>query len=434
MTSTALISEKERLYHFYVTCNMSKEETCRAMGYYCVRGKNKGKPSRWFLEESIRKYNIKKPKFLNTFNLQKSIYLMYGVNSMTKLPEIQAKKRATCLKKYGTEDYMQTKEYKEKSKQTCLKKYGVENAMQAEETRNKIKTTCLERYGFEYYTKTDECKEKIKNTNLKKYGVENCLQSLEVQNKSKATNLEKYGAENIFASDYGKIKIKETMQKRYRIENPGQSEKFMEKARQTKKERYGNKNYNNREKTKQTCLKKYGVENVAQVSEIKAKKKATCLEKYGFESIFQSKERMEKIHEIQKINGSLRTSKPENDIYKLLLLKFPKAIHHLKDKEKYPFYCDFYVPEIDTWIEYQGTVEHGNYKGEILGPYNADNLKHQAVVKELQEKSINHPRYETILKVWTISDPLKRKTAYENGLNWLEFFNMKEFMNWYNSI
>ena len=71
MTSTALISEKERLYHFYITCNMSKEETCKAMGYYCVRGKNKGKPSRWFLEESIRKYNIKKPKFLNTFNLQK---------------------------------------------------------------------------------------------------------------------------------------------------------------------------------------------------------------------------------------------------------------------------------------------------------------------------------------------------------------------------
>ena len=254
MTSTALISEKERLYHFYITCNMSKEETCKAMGYYCVRGKNKGKPSRWFLEESIRKYNIKKPKFLNTFNLQKSIYLVYGVNSMTKLPEIQAKKRATCLKKYG------------------------------------------------------------------------------------------------------------------------------------------------------------------------------------FESIFQSKERMEKIHEMQKINGSLRTSKPENDIYELLLLKFPKTIHHLKDKEKYPFYCDFYIPEIDTWIEYQGTVEHGNYKGETLGPYKADNLKHQTVVKELQEKSINHPRYETILKVWTISDPLKRKTAHENGLNWLEFFNMKEFINWYNSI
>lgn len=178
----------------------------------------------------------------------------------------------------------------------------------------------------------------------------------------------------------------------------------------------------------------YGVNSMTKLPEIQVKKRATCLEKYGFESIFQSKERMEKIHEIQKINGSLRTSKPENDIYKLLLLKFPKAIHHLKDKEKYPFYCDFYVPEIDTWIEYQGTVEHGNYKGEILGPYNADNLKHQAVVKELQEKSINHPRYATILKVWTISDPLKRKTAHENGLNWLEFFNMKEFMNWYNSI
>lgn len=434
MTSTALISEKERLYHFYITCNMTKEETCIAMGYYCKHGKSKGKPSRWFLEESIRKYNVKKPIFLNTFNLRKSIYSLYGVDSMTKLPEIQAKKRITCLKRYGTEYYMQTKEYKEQYKKTCLKKYGVENIGQAKEIQEKIKITCLKKYGVEYYTQTKECQEKIKQTCLKKYGVEYSLQSVEVQNKSKATNLERYNAENIFSSEYGKEKIKQTNLKKYNIINPGQSKEFMNKAKQTKKERYGNEYYNNRDRAKETCLERYGVENAAQLPEIQNKIKATCLERYGFENIFQSKERMEKIHEMQKINGSLKTSKPENAIYELLLLKFPKAIHHLKDKDKYPFYCDFYIPEIDTWIEYQGTVEHGNYKGKTLGPYDKNNPVHQNIVKELQEKAINHPRYKTIIKIWTISDPLKRKTAKNNSLNWLEFFNMKEFMYWYKTI
>ena len=31
-------------------------------------------------------------------------------------------------------------------------------------------------------------------------------------------------------------------------------------------------------------------------------------------------------------------------------------------------------------------------------------------------------------------DPLKRKTAKENNLNWIEFFSMKEFENWYNNL
>ena len=38
------------------------------------------------------------------------------------------------------------------------------------------------------------------------------------------------------------------------------------------------------------------------------------------------------------------------------------------------------------------------------------------------------------IDVWTISDPLKRKTAKKNNLNWIEFFNMEQFMEWYNQI
>ncbi len=44
------------------------------------------------------------------------------------------------------------------------------------------------------------------------------------------------------------------------------------------------------EKSKQTCIDKYGVEHSSQSQEIKDKYKQTCLDKYGAENAFQSQE------------------------------------------------------------------------------------------------------------------------------------------------
>ncbi|MCK9445498.1 hypothetical protein M0Q50_01225 [bacterium] len=53
------------------------------------------------------------------------------------------------------------------------------------------------------------------------------------------------------------------------------------KNKLTKKNKYGDENYNNREKSKETCLEKYGVENVQQDYNIKEKTNNTNIEKYG---------------------------------------------------------------------------------------------------------------------------------------------------------
>lgn len=39
--------------------------------------------------------------------------------------------------------------------------------------------------------------------------------------------------------------------------------------------------------------------------------------------------------------------------------------------------------------------------------------------------------YKNVINVLTIKDPLKRKTAKYNNLNWIEFFNMKQFNEWF---
>jgi len=54
------------------------------------------------------------------------------------------------------------------------------------------------------------------------------------------------------------------------------------------------KTQEHKEKTKQTCLKKYGVEHPLQNPQIREKVKKTCLEKYGVECSSQAEEVKEK--------------------------------------------------------------------------------------------------------------------------------------------
>lgn len=61
-----------------------------------------------------------------------------------------------------------------------------------------------------------------------------------------------------------------------------------------KLDRYGDAKYNNPEKSKQTCLQKYGVEYVTQTDKFKEKSKQACLEKYGVEFCLQAGEVIEK--------------------------------------------------------------------------------------------------------------------------------------------
>lgn len=42
-----------------------------------------------------------------------------------------------------------------------------------------------------------------------------------------------------------------------------------------------------------------------------------------------------------------------------------------------------------------------------------------------------HKIYNIAINTWTIRDPLKRQTAKDNSLNWLEFWTFDEFMKWY---
>lgn len=292
------------------------------------------------------------------------------------------------------------------SEQSCMKRFGVKNASQSEKIKKQKEETCLKNFGAPIPFQSEKVKEKAKQTNLEKYGVEHPAQLKEMKEKVKQTNIERYGTEVPLRNEEIREKSRQTCLERYGTETPGQSEQVREKAKKTLIERYGVDNILKlpitREKAKKTMVERFGVKNYAQSQNFQD----------NLDSI------LEKQYQTKKKNHSFKTSKPEKEILKLLKIKFQDVEYQYKTKE-YPFKCDFYVPELSLYIEYQGHFSHGDKPFEGT----EEDLKVLALFESRN--------YKNAIDVWTRRDPIKRETARKNSLNWIEFFNMDQFMEWY---
>ena len=148
------------------------------------------------------------------------------------------------------------------------------------------------------------------------------------------------------------------------------------------------------------------------------------IEKYGVAYPMQNPNIFYKHFQSKIKNCSIGHSKEEDKIYNILTSKFPNTKRQY-NSDLYPFNCDFYIPEIDTYIEYQGYWIHGNE------PYVGSEFQKTIIEKW---KSKNTTYFNRAVNVWTERDVLKRETAKKNKLNWIEFFNMKQFNEWFNNM
>lgn len=241
-------------------------------------------------------------------------------------------------------------------------------------------------------------KEKQRKTNLNKYGVENVMHNKEIKLKLEKNIFEKYGVSCVFENNLIKEKIKKTIQ----------NIDFQQ---------------NKLEKVKKTNEKLYGVEYFFQTDIFKEKSINTLKERYNVDNASKSNIINEKKLATKRKNQTFNTSKDEEIIFLILMEKFKNVKRQYSD-ERYKFACDFYIEDIDLFIEYQGFPSH-NYE-----PFDELNESHIQKLEELNEKSKKSQYFKTIVKVWTISDPKKRKIAKKNNLNWIEFFNINDFKNW----
>ena len=254
----------------------------------------------------------------------------------------------------------------------------------SEDTRNKIQQTCLDRYDSKNVYASEYGKQKCRETWLENLGVENPFQSEEVKGKIKQTNLERYNSEYSF-----------------------QSKEIKDKIKNTKEERYGNSNYNNIEKARKTNLEKYGVDCI--------------LKREDVVKLKNSEENKKKQYNTKKKNNTFNTSKIEQELEIELRKIFPKLKTQYKSKN-YPFHCDYYIPELDLYIEYNGTWTHG---------FHFFDKNNQEDLNKLEEwKSKNTKYYNSAIKTWTQRDILKLETAIKNHLNYVVWFNQEQAYEW----
>ena len=170
-------------------------------------------------------------------------------------------------------------------------------------------------------------------------------------------------------------------------------------------------------------MEKYGIDNNFNLpwleqEKIRMKIHKTCLEKYGVFCNLVSKENIDKMIESKRKNHTFNTSKPEEELYLYIKEKFPSVVRQYKDKERYPFCCGFYIPELDLFLELNGMWTHGEHA------YNKEKDKNKLIKKKKKSKNSNF--YKCAIKVWTIKDPEKRDCANRNHLNFKEVWSLKE--------
>lgn len=108
-------------------------------------------------------------------------------------------------------------------------------------------------------------------------------------------------------------------------------------------------------KMRRTCLEKYGVDNPSKYNDVINKINSTNIIKYGGKWPLQGLTPINKMLQTKRKNGTFNTSKPEEKIYLYIKEKFPNVERQYKDNKRYPFACDFYIPSLDYFIEFQGT-------------------------------------------------------------------------------
>lgn len=227
-----------------------------------------------------------------------------------------------------------------------------------------------------------------------------CSNRLRDQNK-RISQLLMYGVDNVFKSPDIKKKIDETTIKHYGIKRvlcKGLVRDIIEA---------------NNKKVK-------GLNNIGYTPENIEKAQITNYLRRGVTNCMKDPEVINKLYNTQLRNGTFGKSKEEDTIYELIKKIYPSVKRQYTDsryltrcgnKAK----CDFYIPELDMFIEYQGYFTHGDH------PFDKDN---EDDLNEMNNLFLKHKR--NIIDTWIVSDVYKRQQAKNNNLNYVELFNMKE--------
>jgi hypothetical protein len=287
----------------------------------------------------------------------------------------------------------------EKRNNTNMKKYGMENVGQlpkAIETRKKlydnkewvqaivtvIQNTCQEKYGVKNPLQVKSFLEKQMITMQSKYRVEHPIQNKEIKEKTRKTNQKKYGVDFPVSSHIVQDKIKNTCIKKYGVDYALESPEIRKKIEETIKEKYGEK-YTSilqvpemRDIILVTFREKYGVNSPSQINFPKEVVNI-LFDKEKFSELLRNTS----VRQVcEKLNISRSLVKNYHDKYELDIIPKKSKSGYEDEIEKWlqennipakkndrkickPLELDFYIPEYNLAIEFNGLYWHSEKSG-----------------------------------------------------------------------
>lgn len=218
---------------------------------------------------------------------------------------------------------------------TCIQKYGTATLYQY--GSKEFAELMIKKYGVDNYFKTDEMKKMTHDRCFGKRLSAECKQKISTTVKSKDCQ----------------ERTKKTCLEKYGVEYTFQTE-------------------NNIQKSKKTCLERYGHESYTQTSEYKNKVKQTCLEKYGVDSYSKTKEFINKLKEkfmlqygmehaprkLYCVDNIYFDSFPEVALYLYAInhdetiIRCPVCFKYIYENKEHSYYPDFLYN--DQLIELKG--------------------------------------------------------------------------------
>lgn len=201
----------------------------------------------------------------------------------------------------------------------------------------------------------------------------------------------------------------------------------IERIKQTCNERYGGNgpmsSKSVRAKSRQTCMKKYGVPYTCLTEPIRQKlAEANTGVRYSLSDDVKLK-MSDKSTKTRRRNGTFKTSYQEDLAVAMMDSLFNGTTQYRSDK--YPFLCDYHITESDTYVEFNFSWTHGSE------PYRASESTCKATLKTWKKLAKSSKFYKNAIDTWTRRDVLKRMTAKKNRLDYLEFFSIREFCSWF---
>jgi hypothetical protein len=198
-------------------------------------------------------------------------------------------------------------------------------------------------------------------------------------------------------------KTKKTCLEKYGVENVFQSNSHKEKIKNTCLEKYGTdnimKNKDVQEKIKKTCMEKYGVEHFVQSDNQKEKSKKTCVERYGSEYALSSKEVQNK-----RKDTCLQKYGVENVLQHVDIIEKIRTTCLEKYGVEHPLQNKEILSKVqETCMEKYGvknTFQHEEFKTKIMDT----NLQKYGVEHPAQNKDILHKMKQKCLEKYGVEN------------------------------